>query len=52
MPPAALTAPPPRVTEPVRYPASFEAFQALPEGTRAQYLDGHAHISPVPLRRH
>ena len=34
------------------YPASFEDFLALPEGTRAQYIDGTVHVSPAPRPRH
>ncbi|MEM1118715.1 MAG: Uma2 family endonuclease, partial [Bacteroidota bacterium] len=32
--------------------APFEAFEALPEGTSAQYFDGQIHMSPAPRLRH
>jgi len=35
-----------------REPASFEAFLALPEGTPAQYIDGHIVMSPAPRLPH
>lgn len=34
------------------YPASFQEFMALPEGTLAQYLDGTVYVSPAPRPRH
>ena len=34
------------------YPASFAEFMALPEGSRAQYIDGTVYVSPAPRPRH
>ena len=50
--PSTLTAEPIRVDEMKVEPMTFEAFLALPEGTPAQYLDGHVYMSPAPLPRH
>ena len=41
-----------RVDALTSYPASFEAFMALPEGTLAEYVDGTVYVSPVPSPRH
>jgi Uma2 family endonuclease len=34
------------------YEASFQEFMDLPEGTRAQYIDGTIYVSPAPRPRH
>lgn len=50
--PSTLADEPIRVDEMTSEPASFEAFLALPEGTLAQYIDGHIIMSPAPRPRH
>lgn len=46
------SAEPIRVDEMTSETASFEAFLALPEGTLAQYIDGHIIMSPAPRLSH
>ncbi|GAB5536655.1 MAG: Uma2 family endonuclease [Rubricoccaceae bacterium] len=41
-----------RVDAPTSYAAAFEDFMALPEGTRAEYIDGTVYMSPAPKPRH
>ncbi len=36
----------------VRVPMGFEAYLALPEGARAEYVDAMAIVSPAPMWRH
>ena len=50
--PTVLPAEPIRVEEPTSRPAPFAEFEALPEGTLAQYLDGTLYMSPAPRPRH
>ncbi len=52
MPTDTLALEPLRVEAPVSYPATFEAWLALPEGAPAQYVDGHIHMTPAPLLSH
>ena len=50
--PAPVLDAPVRVDALTTYPASFEAFMALPEGTLAEYVDGTVYMSPAPRPRH
>ena len=50
--PTAPPAEPPRVETLTRRPAAPDEFEALPEGTLAQYLDGTIYMSPAPRPRH
>ncbi|MEM7786091.1 MAG: Uma2 family endonuclease [Bacteroidota bacterium] len=50
--PDVLLEAPPRVETLTSTEAPFEAFEALPEGTSAQYFDGQIHMSPAPRLRH
>ena len=52
LPPPVTLAPPVRVEAFTVIDAPREVYDRLPEGTRAEFIDGRIYMSPAPLPRH